>query len=325
MVKLVLTCTANPFTIIPGIKKPQKTSAVQFLWNGIPPATKRGTDSPAMAPQTESVRKCRYGRSLRSSAADFLGAALGGRFSSLCAKGADGAGAAAHEHRPAHGRSPAGRPPAQLVRACSPRRTPWSVPAAELRRTYINFPWAHIYEHPISVASVAVERRLQDEDAVLFAQIRGPEDHMPEQIDSYLRDARSCRSSASAPFAGPLRISRLPLPSAPAHVVAGPELVRLSPGPQRRHLRRQRLFGARGRVAAPADADDHHAELRRHRRGRQRGRSHHLRSPRSRWGDDRAVLGELEGVLNHQVLPMKAAMPQLTAPSPGVRYSEPRG
>src|SRR5947199_10258563 len=45
----------------------------------------------------------------------------------------------------------------------------------ELRRAYIKFPWPHLYEHPVSIASIAMERSLGDEDAVLFVQLREPE------------------------------------------------------------------------------------------------------------------------------------------------------
>src|SRR5208282_5086496 len=29
----------------------------------------------------------------------------------------------------------------------------------ELRRAYLPFPWPHLYEHPVNVASIAIERR----------------------------------------------------------------------------------------------------------------------------------------------------------------------
>jgi len=38
----------------------------------------------------------------------------------------------------------------------------------ELRRAYMSFPWAHLYEHPETVASIAFERQLGDADVVLF-------------------------------------------------------------------------------------------------------------------------------------------------------------
>src|ERR1700675_4641404 len=40
----------------------------------------------------------------------------------------------------------------------------------ELRRAYLSIPWPHLYEHPSNIASVAIERRWQDEDAVFFVQ-----------------------------------------------------------------------------------------------------------------------------------------------------------
>src|SRR5262245_12488808 len=44
-----------------------------------------------------------------------------------------------------------------------------------LRRAYLPFPWPHLYEHPESVASVAVERTYRGEPAVFFGHLRGPE------------------------------------------------------------------------------------------------------------------------------------------------------
>ena len=95
----------------------------------------------------------------------------------------------------------------------------------ELRRTYIGLPRPHLYEHPVSVVSIAIERRLKDEDAVLFAQIRGPENHTPEQIDSYMRKCKELPIASIGTFR---RALREPLSAAdpPAVLVAGPQLVR---------------------------------------------------------------------------------------------------
>ena len=49
----------------------------------------------------------------------------------------------------------------------------------ELRRVYVSFPWAYFYEHPTSVVSIAIERRIADEDCVFFTQIRGPAPRQP--------------------------------------------------------------------------------------------------------------------------------------------------
>ena len=82
----------------------------------------------------------------------------------------------------------------------------------ELRRAYMGFPWAHLYEHPISVASIAVERRLQDEDVVLFTQILGPENHTPEQLDAYMRECKELPIESIGTFRRSLKLSRYPWP-----------------------------------------------------------------------------------------------------------------
>jgi hypothetical protein len=82
----------------------------------------------------------------------------------------------------------------------------------ELRRAYLSFPWPHLYEHPVSIASIAVERRIGDEDAVLFAQLRGAERHMPEQLDSFLKDCKERPVQFIGTFRRALWISGLPRP-----------------------------------------------------------------------------------------------------------------
>src|SRR5262245_36534211 len=46
----------------------------------------------------------------------------------------------------------------------------------ELRRAYVKLPRPHLYEYPASVASVAHERELEGERAVLLSTIKSPED-----------------------------------------------------------------------------------------------------------------------------------------------------
>src|SRR5437763_8596680 len=58
----------------------------------------------------------------------------------------------------------------------------------ELRRAYLTIPWPRLYEHPCSIASIAIERRWLDEDAVFFVQVRNPEDHTALQVDEYLQE-----------------------------------------------------------------------------------------------------------------------------------------
>lgn len=82
----------------------------------------------------------------------------------------------------------------------------------ELRRAYMSFPWAHLYEHPQSVASVAFERQLDDTDAVLFAPLRGPESRGLHEIDTWLKRCKEMPVEKVPAFRRGLAISRLPLP-----------------------------------------------------------------------------------------------------------------
>jgi hypothetical protein len=82
----------------------------------------------------------------------------------------------------------------------------------ELRRAYLAFPRPHLYEHPVTIASVAVERRLGEEDAVFFTQIREPEEHTPAQLDEHLTDCKERPVEQIGTFRRALRWSRFPRP-----------------------------------------------------------------------------------------------------------------
>ena len=57
----------------------------------------------------------------------------------------------------------------------------------DLRRSYLELPWAHLYEHPISIASVAVEKDDAGVAAVFFAKLRSPDRHRLRALDRYLK------------------------------------------------------------------------------------------------------------------------------------------
>jgi hypothetical protein len=82
----------------------------------------------------------------------------------------------------------------------------------ELRRAYLSFPRPHLYEHPVSIASVAVERRVGEEHAVFFTQIRDPEVHTPEQLDQHLRECKERPVESIGTFRRALSWSRFPRP-----------------------------------------------------------------------------------------------------------------
>jgi hypothetical protein len=82
----------------------------------------------------------------------------------------------------------------------------------ELRRAYLSFPQPHLYEHPANVASVAVERRLGDEDAVLFGHARSPEKLTLVELDTQLRLWKEQPVERIGSFRRALRLSRWPRP-----------------------------------------------------------------------------------------------------------------
>jgi hypothetical protein len=82
----------------------------------------------------------------------------------------------------------------------------------ELRRAYLSFPRPHLYEHPENVASVAVERRLGDEDAVFFGHLRGPEKQGLLELDAHLRRLKEEPVEKIGLFRRVLKTSRWPRP-----------------------------------------------------------------------------------------------------------------
>jgi hypothetical protein len=82
----------------------------------------------------------------------------------------------------------------------------------ELRRAYLSFPRPHLYEHPVNVASIAVERRLGDEDAVLLAAVKCPETRSLGELDAELRRFKDEPVERIAAFRRILRLSRWPRP-----------------------------------------------------------------------------------------------------------------
>lgn len=82
----------------------------------------------------------------------------------------------------------------------------------ELRRAYLGFPWGRLYEHPHSIATVAVERRYQDELGVFFGHIRAPEQQDLMSLERALRKYQDTPIESIGLFRRSLKISRLPWP-----------------------------------------------------------------------------------------------------------------
>lgn len=82
----------------------------------------------------------------------------------------------------------------------------------ELRRAYLSFPWGHIYEHPMNVASFSLERRYQGEDAVFFARIARPETLSLNLLDEIVRAHKQAPIEEVDSYRQALLLSRFPRP-----------------------------------------------------------------------------------------------------------------
>jgi hypothetical protein len=82
----------------------------------------------------------------------------------------------------------------------------------ELRRVYMGLPWPHLYEHPLSIASVAVERQVDDEDAVFFAHFRSPHERGLLEIDADVKRFKEAPVGSIPLFRRMRRLSRMPRP-----------------------------------------------------------------------------------------------------------------
>jgi hypothetical protein len=81
-----------------------------------------------------------------------------------------------------------------------------------LRRAYLGGPWPRLYQHPINVASIAVERLYAGEEAVFFMQINRPEEKPLAEIDRRLKWFKDRPLGDAAPAYRQLRIARWPRP-----------------------------------------------------------------------------------------------------------------
>jgi hypothetical protein len=83
---------------------------------------------------------------------------------------------------------------------------------AELRCSYLSYPWPRLHESASNVAAVAVERRLDGEEAVLIAHLRDPERRSLTEIEAWLRQCRHAPAEQIGSFRRILQITRLPRP-----------------------------------------------------------------------------------------------------------------
>lgn len=107
------------------------------------------------------------------------------------------------------------------ARAAHAVRPPWSAlftkayakvaaVTPELRRAYVKLPWPHLYEYPVSVAGIAVERDYEGEKGVFFGRIRDPEKMALADVAQAIRRFQQAPVESCKDFRRALRFSRLP-------------------------------------------------------------------------------------------------------------------
>ncbi|MGF1583591.1 MAG: hypothetical protein ACFCD0_30100, partial [Gemmataceae bacterium] len=82
----------------------------------------------------------------------------------------------------------------------------------ELRRAYCKIPWAHLYEYPKCVASIAVEREFEGENIVLVGRIKDPAIKTLQEITALIRRMREVPVDKYKDFCQALKVTRLPWP-----------------------------------------------------------------------------------------------------------------
>ncbi len=81
-----------------------------------------------------------------------------------------------------------------------------------LRRMMLIWPWARLYEHPITLCSLAVERIIDGEHGVFVGVFRAPEAQSLGQIQRSVEMYKNDPIETVGYFRQAMRVSRLPLP-----------------------------------------------------------------------------------------------------------------
>ena len=82
----------------------------------------------------------------------------------------------------------------------------------ELRCSYLSFPWPHLYEHPVSVAAITVERTWDGEETPIIAHLVSPETRSLTDLDARLRYFQVCPLNEISAIRRAERMLRLPRP-----------------------------------------------------------------------------------------------------------------
>ena len=98
---------------------------------------------------------------------------------------------------------------------CSLFAKAWGMACAAhppLRRAYVGFPWPRLYQHPLSVASIAVERPYGNENAVFFLHVSQPETCPLAELDARIKRFKDRPLGSTASMRRHLLVARQPRP-----------------------------------------------------------------------------------------------------------------
>lgn len=84
--------------------------------------------------------------------------------------------------------------------------------APVLRTSYLTFPWPRFYEHSTNIATLNVDRELEDERVVLYAHISGPENRTLRDIDAIIHNHQQEPPENIPSYRRAVRLSRVPWP-----------------------------------------------------------------------------------------------------------------
>ena len=79
---------------------------------------------------------------------------------------------------------------------------------AELRQTWYRWPWAHLYQHPFSVATLTVQRQIDDEPWLFWGQIADPASKSLEELQTLVDRFRD--GDVREVFRKQLQLAKLP-------------------------------------------------------------------------------------------------------------------
>ena len=82
----------------------------------------------------------------------------------------------------------------------------------ELRRAYIQWPYTHLVEFPRPIATIACERHIEDENAVLFAHVKYPAESTLKETTDLLHRYSDQPVAEIPAFHRVLRIAGWPRP-----------------------------------------------------------------------------------------------------------------